>query len=325
MAVLFRFRSSKVNGMISLVLTVLALAQTPVATPAFSTWDGKSWAGLTVGLSENDLGKLAPKSKTVGPDPASVRIATSRKNWILAAILMKTNNKGTVAGFTVELERNEPLESLELLESELGKADYSVFPAVRYGEWSLSVWATKGVVAAVQYSGRPVVQKVLLAPPDVLAKTLDLWSRSQTQIQDSPRLRVGGFDINATTDPKNRDLEDEIERYIRRRTRRLMENGGENSWESVRGDGARIQVSFRIKRGKQTMLDGSVATSYLGPLGNFSINQSDMEKVDRDVRDRVEPMFDRLMGKLERELSSKLGRLAWQLEWRQFTSLCRPN
>src|SRR5579862_9670790 len=70
--------------MLACLLAVTALRQSPVTMPTLASWDGKVWAGVALGTSENDLGKQVPKSKTVGPDPASVRIGVDRKGWILA-------------------------------------------------------------------------------------------------------------------------------------------------------------------------------------------------------------------------------------------------
>ncbi len=305
---------------------VLAPSPDPVKLPAFTTWDGKSFAGIAIGTTENDLGKQVPKGKTVGPDPASVRIATEKKNWILAAILTETNNKGKVAGFTIDLEKNEPIQSLESLETDLGKADFTAYPATRFGDWSLRVWSSKGIVAAVSNGGRPLVQKILLAPPDVLVKTLDLWDRKETSIQNLPHLDVSGFDISASADPKNKNMEDDIEGYARRRARKLMDSDGGPGWQPTRDRGTRIRVSYSLKKdSKTTTLSGSLDVSYNGPLGNISCSQSESQTVDHDYRDRIESILDRMMDKLEQELSKKFERLAWQAEWRQFTGLCRPK
>jgi len=60
-------------------------------------------------------------------------------------------------------------------------------------------------------------------------------------------------------------------------------------------------------------------------MGTQNYTEPSFESVnqDRDFRDRAEAMFDDLMGKLEHTLATKLGRLTWQTEWRQFTSLPR--
>lgn len=310
--------------MLALIIATAAFRQSPAQLPAFATWDGKSFAGIAVGISENDLGKQFVKSKTVGPDPASVRIGVDKKGWILTAILTGTNNKGHVAGFVAEMERDQPIESFETLQGELGNPDYSAFAATRYSDWSLEVWASKGIGAVVQNGSRPRVMKVLLAPPDVLAKNLDLWERSPNGLKDPPRIPVTGFDVSISSDPRNRDLEDEIERRIRRLARRLMEGDGGSVWYPS-DSGSRIRISFSVKPDKNTTLNGSASITYTGELGNQSFNESNFDTVDhnRDFRDRTESMFDDLMGKLNHDIEGKLKRLTWQTEWRQVTVLPR--
>ena len=212
--------------MFALLFAVVAAQQAPITLPSFASWDGKNWASLSIGLSEDELGKKSVKSKTVGPDPASVRVATDKKGTIFTALLTGAGGKGHVCGFTVELERDEPLESLETLQSELGTPDYTAFAPIRYSDWSLAVWASKGIAAIVINGSRPLVKEVMLGRPNVLVKDLDLWDRNANMIRDIPRLTISGFDVSIKMEPRRRDDEEEIERRIRRRSRSVWEGGG---------------------------------------------------------------------------------------------------
>ncbi len=326
LVLLFGCVNATIHGMLGLILFAVAIRQAPIVLPEFSAWDGTNLASLKVGLSEPQLGKLARKSKTVGPDPASVRVAVDRKGCILTAILTGTNNKGHVSGFVVEMEKDQPIESFDALQTELGKPDFQAYPPIRYSDWSLAVWSQKGIAAVIQNGSRPLVQRVLLSPPAPLAKNLDLWDRTPTPLAVLPQVPVAGFDITVRTDPRKPDFEEEIERSIRRRARRFIESGGSTSWVPAFAGGPKISVSERITFDRNLTIDGSVSITVTIPtLGTQSFTESTLETFneDRDFRDRAEANFYNMMTKLDRAFAVKIGRLSWQAEWRQFTGLPR--
>jgi hypothetical protein len=142
------------------------------------------------------------------------------------------------------------------------------------------------------------------------------------------KVPISGFDVTIRTDPRNSEFEEGIERRIRRHTRRLMEGGGSAAWFPAPTGGSKINFSETIKFDRNATLDGSVSIMVTLPmLGTQGFTESSFESInqDRDVRDRTEAMFDDLMGKLEHSLETKLSRVAWQTEWRQFTSLPRVH
>jgi|GEM_PF-2526368 len=311
--------------MVALILAVVAAQQTPLTLPSFASWDGKNWAGLSVGFSEDELGKKSIKSKTVGPDPASVRVATDKKGTIFTALLTGAGGKGHVCGFTVELERNEPLESLETLQTELGAPDYTAYAPIRYSDWSLAVWSSKGIAAVVLNGARPLVKQVMLGRPDVMAKDIDTWERNANLMRDVPRLNILGFDVNVKMDPRRRDDEDEIERVVRRRGRRLWESGGGQMWIPGQDHASRLKLNFALKRGDNRSVNGTLEVMASTPFGPMSFNESSFQTGDRDrdMRDLSEAAFDDLMNKLDHDLQTKINRLMWQQEWRQVTNLTR--
>jgi hypothetical protein len=312
---------------VTCALAFLALSQTPISVPAFRSWDGRAWGGISVGTTEKDLGKQVQKTKTVGPDPASVRIVADKKGWVVAAILTEANNKGSVAGFTVELERDEPIESLEALQTELGPSDYTAFPRMRYSDWSLVVWKDKGIAAAVQNGSRPLVQKVLLAPPAVLGQNLDAWERDSNSIQDIPRLPVSGFDISVSSDPRDREIEDDLGDGLRRMARRQMDRYDGRGWVPARNAGVQVRANFQTRKKATTTVSGSLAATFHDTLGELILNESATITIDRDrdLRYRTETMFDDLMARFAKDAEDKYRRLVWQSEWRQFTGLARPR
>lgn len=301
--------------------------QARVALPTFSSWDGKSFGGISIGMSEDALGHRFMKSKTVGPEPASVRVGLDKKEWILTALLSGTNNKGHVVGFELEMEKDAPIESMELLQQELGAPDYAAYPAIRYSDWSLAVWANKGIAAVVNANSRPLVTKVLMVPADVLAKNLDLWVRDPNQLTPTPKVAVNGFDILIKTDPYNRDITDSIERHLRRKGRDVMMSTGSAGWYPTNETGTRVNMSFSIKLDRNPSISGSASIALPTGNGSTTLSESSSDSFDRDQdpRERASRMFDDLLAKLTRQIDAKITRANWQTEWRQVTSLSRTR
>lgn len=313
--------------MLSTLAVTFLLPQQVISVPTFSSWDGKAWAGVSLGTTEKDLKKQVKTSKTVGADPASVRINVDKKGWIIATILTDVKQRGAVCGFTVELERDEPISSLEILEQEIGKSDYTIFPPLRFSDWGLAVWKDKGIAAVVGGANRPRVQKVILSDPAVLERNLDLWDRSPGRVRDVPLVPVSSFDISVSCDPADSTLESTCREALRRDARRLMDRYDGIGWEPTRRDGERISVTFRIKKKAEYALDGSVSLSHRDDIAYVSGSQSSSASVKRDIEivNRMESMFDDMMRRLGTEIDQKYRRPMWEVEWRQFTALCRPK
>lgn len=308
-------------------LIAAAFQQSAIAVPTFSSWDGKSWASIAVGTTEKDLKKQVKTAKTVEADPASIRILADKKGWVVTGVLTDVNNKGTVAGFTVGIEKDEAIESLEALREELGQPDFSAFPRLRYSDWSVAIWKEKGIAAVVRGGSRPIVQKVLLAPYTVLLANLDLWDRNQNDIRDFPRIPVTGFSVSATVEPRDSTMESVIRDDLRRNAGRLMRSYDGPGWFPSRRDGRSIDVTMRIRRKESYSIDGSVSVSYKDDLGDLSVSESGsaMAKREIEVSNQVGIMFDDLMKKVARSIDDKYRRLAWQAEWRPFLALAKPR
>jgi hypothetical protein len=316
-----------VAAMIAFAIAV-ALSQNEALTlPPFTAFDGKSWGGMAIGTTEKDLKKQVKTGKTVGPDPASVRINVSQKDWVVAGILTDVKQRGALSGFTVELEKGQPLESLEALEKEIGPSDFSAFPKIRYSDWSLVVWKEKGIAAVISGGNRPIVQKVLLTTPATLAQNLDLWEREQTMVRNYPRLPVSGFDFSVTSEPRDSGLESACLSAMRRAARRLMETYDASGWMPSRNGGSQIQVALRIKKKTEFALDGSLSFSSHDELGDISVSEStsDTAKRDIEVPERARNLFETMMDRVPKDINDKLRRPVWQLEGRQFTALARPK
>ena len=314
--------------MLSILVATLFLPQQVFTIPAFKDWDGKAWSGISIGTTEKDLKKQVKTSKTVGADPASIRINTDKKGWVLAAILTDVKQRGSVSGLTLELEREEPISSLEAIEQELGKADYNAYSPLRYSDWGLVVWKRRGIAAVIAGGNRPRVQKMLLSDPTGLEKNVDVWDRSPNRVRDVPRVPVYGFDIGVSCDPSDSGLEATCRDALRRDSRRLLDRYDGLGWEPVRRDGQHGSVTFRIKKkAAEYAIDGSVSVSHRDDLGYVSGSQSSSATAKRDIEisNRIESMFDDMMRRLGPELDQKYRRPMWEAEWRLFTALCRPK
>ena len=308
--------------MLCYLFAALALAQTKVSIAPFSTWDGKSWAGIAVGVSEKDLRKQFSTSKTLTADPASIRLNSEDKRIVVTAILTDVNQRGSVAGIDLEGERNEPLWRADDIKQAIGEPGAILFPRLRFSDWSLWVWKEKGIVAVLSNAG---VHKILLAPPAVLHNNLDALGASATLVHEAPRIQVGGFEVSASSDPTDTATDLLFRQYLGATAQRSMDSYGGTGWAPNRQSGTRIRIAMRIKKRKDISLDGTISVGASDELGDVSISESvtDTVKTDMEAGFRAALMVEDLMARMNRSIEDKYRQLVWRAEWRPFYALAR--
>ncbi|MGV3614541.1 MAG: hypothetical protein ACO1SV_04315 [Fimbriimonas sp.] len=304
------------------VAMVVAQAQ-PLVVEPWATFDGKTWAGVALGTSESDLKRQFKTGKTEIADPASVRIQSDRREWVISAILSATGGKGEVVGVAFEREK-ENLTSLDSLKKELGEPDGERFPEVRYGDWSVAYWNAKGIVATVD---RGMVRKLLIASPEAIASRVEGWPTSQARNREEALVEVGDIDVRPQIKMKDGTAETLIGFQIQRVADRAFKDYDRKGWMPVRGGRNEIVINFKVDRkgDKEYRIEANGTLNAKTPLGEgyWTATQSSTERDAASVGYRVETIIERILRDLGDRAHEGTRRMVWQAEWRPFYGLAR--
>jgi hypothetical protein len=310
--------------MLGIALTlVMAQAQPAVVAP-WSAFDGKSWAGITFGISERDLKNQFKTGKTEISDPASVRVQTDRKEWIVSAVLTQQGGKGSVVGIAVERDK-DALDSLDNLTKDLGAPDQTRYPSPRFGDWAVLHWKEKGIAAVVE---GPRVRKLLMAPPETLASRVSLMAQDEERERVDTRIEVGDIDVRSNVKMKDGTAETLAEVQMQRAADRAFQRYEGDGWLPVRGGRSSIVINFTIERkDKDYRMQVSGTLNVRSKLGEDTWTTNAQTATEREalaVGLRIEPMVERVMRDLGKKADESIKRLVWQAEWRPFYALSRP-
>lgn len=311
--------------MLGIALALVVAQSQPATVAPWTSFDGQTWSGIAIGTTERDLKARFKTSKTEISDPASVRVQTDRKEWIVSAILTQTGGKGSVVGIAVEREK-ESLDSLENLQRELGEPDRIRYPEIRFGDWSVAHWQSKGIAAVVEGNR---VRKVLLAPPSVMTPRIDTLPDTQAREREDVRIEVGDVDLTSHLEMKDSSAETLIDLQAQRVADRAFRAYEGPGWVAERRGDSRITIDLWVerKKDKEYSMRASATLQVRSKLGNDSWSVSASSVTERDklaVGLRVEPMVERILRDLGKQAESSVKRLVWQAEWRPFYNLARP-
>lgn len=310
--------------MLGIALTlVLAQAQPAVVAP-WGSFDGKSWSGIALGTSERDLKSQFKTGKTEISDPASVRVQSDRKEWIVSAVLTQTGGKGNVVGIAVERDK-DALDSVDNLTKELGAPDATRYPSPRYGDWAVLHWKEKGIAAVVE---GPRVRKLLMGAPEALASRVSLLPEDQERERVDTRIEVGEIDVRSNLKMKDGTAETLAEVQAQRAADRAFQRYDGDGWVPVRGGRSSIVINFSIeKKDKDYRMQASGTLNVRSKLGEDTWTTNAQTATEREalgVGLRIEPMMERVIRDLGKKADESVKRLVWQAEWRPFYALSRP-
>jgi hypothetical protein len=310
--------------MLGFALAVVVAQASPVTIAPWGSFDGKTWAGIELGTPERDLKRQFQNAKTEIADPASLRLRSDRRDWIVTTVFTEQGGKGSVVGIAVERER-DALASLETLKGELGEPDGVRYPDYRFEDWSIAYWKTKGIAAVVD---RGAVRKVLMASPEALARRVDTLPTEAGRLRPRPLVEVGEIDIRPRVKMNDGTAETLIGFQMQRTADKVLRDYRGKGWIGERRARNTIVIDFTIekKNDKEFRLEASGKLEGRTDLGNGYWNASNNDTVRDNVSVgfRVEPMIERVCRDLGDRADETMRRLAWQAEWRPFYGLARP-
>lgn len=311
--------------MFGIALALVVAQSQPVTVAPWTSFDGKAWSGISIGTTERDLKSQFKTGKTEISDPASVRVQSDRKEWIISAILTQTGGKGSVVGIAVERDKDN-LDSLESLQRELGAPDRVRYPEIRYGDWSVAHWQAKGIAAVVEGNR---VRKILLAPPDVMAKRVDTMPETEARERADVRIEVREIDVNTNIKMKDDTAESLIDLQAQRVADRTFQRYDGPGWVPERRGESRITINLSVDRkgDRDYQINASGTLNVRSKLGTDTWTTNAQTVTERDklgVGLRIEPMIERVCRDLGKKAEESVKRLVWQAEWRPFYGLARP-
>lgn len=319
------------GALASLTLTVAAAAFS-AAPPAFvpdkiENFDGRSWAGITLGVTTQDGVKKQFKNGR-GDFSSSVELQQEgAQGYKVSAIYPNKDKNATLHAIGIKHANDSDGLPLDRLAETLGPGEELYPPQERYEDWRVIAYPQKGILAFA-LNGR--VPLLLMGHPDRIAETASaLLTKEALAVteyvdphRDEPRVltfRDIDIDFSLRGDMRvRREYEEkrDIERDIRSATR----PGGLMRWDPSASVGAyNVSVSANYNADKRKG-DGSVSVSISGmtPYGQISASSYESFKVEERDRDgsrfyledtRYNRAVDTAMREAEAELEQKLRKI----------------
>jgi hypothetical protein len=301
-----------------IVTTASALAEPPPFTPdKIESFNGKSWAGLTLGVTTQDGVKQQFKNGR-GDFSTSVEVKQEKDSTVpyrVSALYVNKDKNATLDGICIRYKNDGDGIPLEKLETALGEPGEVRYAERRYEDWKVIAYPKRGILLFVL---KDRVNMLLMGYPDRVANTYPMLTETSAgeienyddQFRDRERVLVFAstgvsFDLkNITLDNESREKRD-IERDLRRASssRYLRYEPGASTSGSYR-----ISVSARYDRDKDK--DGTVTASLsgAGPFGPLSATKSvtfRLYKGDDDAR-LEDTRYDRAITEAMRDVESDM-------------------
>lgn len=298
--------------------TTLALAEPPPFLPdKIEAFNGKNWAGLTLGATTQDRVKQQFKNGR-GDFSTSVEVRQEKDGTVpyrVSALYVNKDKNAILDGICIRYKNDGdgiPLEKLEAAFGEPGEVRYAEH---RYEDWKIIAYPKRGILLFVL---KDKVNMLLMGYPDRVANTYPMLSSAsagdiedyEDQFKDRERVLLYAdtdvsFDLkDITLDNQSREKRD-IERDLRRASssRYLRYEPGASTSGSYR-----ISVSARYDRDRDK--DGTVTASLsgAGPFGPLSASKSvtfRLHKGDNDAR-LEDTRYDRAITEAMRGVESDM-------------------
>lgn len=302
---------------VAIALLVVGSAVADRLSPkSIDTFDGKSWAGLTLGnLTDSDL-KQKYQTEKNAIRPEALRIATDKDSGVrVDALLDGRGGKAVMRAIRVEFD-NPP--SIDQLSDALGEKPVPMYNRERHEDWRILAFVDRGVLA-MDVEGK-VDTFVLCAPQRVGDALSVFYDRSVpvTVPADPGRnwdrvLRFNDVDVSVSLGSNRPST---LDYDWRRRVERRMQNEGESTRRgSLRyGSGysgrLRIEVSSdKFDKDGDARFSVAVSVSAGSPYGQINQSASSSKKVWNSYERRVQDLFDDAIGDLDRYVRSAIQKL----------------
>jgi hypothetical protein len=288
----------------------------PFAADKIEAFDGRTWGGLTLGVTTQDGVKKQFKNGR-GDFSTSVEVKQENESTVpyrVSALYVNRDKDATLDGICIRYKNESDGIPLEKMEAVLGGPGETRYAEHRYEDWKLVAYPRRGILLFVLEDR---VNMLLLGFPDRVANSFSMLNETAAEIEDyedqfRDRERVLVFaDTDVTLDLKNIRLSNEsrekrdIERDLQRASssRYLRFDPGAST-----GGTYRISISARYDRNKDK--DGTVTASLsgTGPFGPLSASKSvtfRLYKGDDDAR-LEDTRYDRAITEAMRDVENDM-------------------
>lgn len=288
----------------------------PFAADKLEAFDGKTWAGLTLGVTTQDGVKRQFRNGR-GDFSSSVEVKPEKEDTVpyrVSALYINKDKNATLDGICIRYKSDNDGIPLEKIEAALGGAGEERYAEHRYENWKVIAYPSRGILLFVL---KDRVNMLLMGYPTRVANAYPMLRETAADLEKyedlfRDRERVLTFsDTEVTFDLKNISLDNQsrekrdIERDLRRAasSRYLRYEPGTSA-----GGSYKISVSARYDRDKDK--DGTVTASLsgAGPFGLLSSSKSvtfRLYKGDDDAR-LEDTRYDRAITEAMRDVESDM-------------------
>lgn len=287
-----------------------------LAPKPLETFDGKAWAGLSLGnMTDADIKqKFSTEKGAIRPE--ALRITTLKDSGVrVDALLNGRGSKAVMGAIRVEFD-NPP--KLEELADKLGEQPVAMYNRERHEDWRVLAFIDHGILA-MDVAG--TVDTFVLCPPDQVRDALKVFYKERVPVTapvDPGRnwdriLRFNDVDVSVSLGSNRPST---LDYDWRRRVERRLQNEGESTRRgSLRyGSSYTGQLEIRVSSDKfdkdgDSNFTVSVAVTGSSPYGQIRQSTSSSKKIWNSYERRVEDLFDDAMSDLDRYVRSAVQKL----------------
>lgn len=301
--------------MLTTLLAAVAIAP-PFQMPTLDTFDGKTWAGVQVGITtDSELKKMFKTEKGAFRPEAIVLDKGERGGTRVEAVMQGRGGKALVQGF--RLSWNPP-EAADRLTRGFPTAPILLYPRERYEDWAIAAYPDRGIALFVTHTERnPDVESALLCSPDALRAALRGYDDRRTDVveyrdpyEGKPKVMEFGsvgvsYSVSGIKLLDERYDRDDFEREMQR-----LRGGGTLRYRyGARSGSIRLSVSCSYnaaKGGRVSVTARGEGSTHYGPVSADASNSREVGKgqtylqysslasgVLRELEDKLEYLISR--------------------------------
>lgn len=287
------------TAILSLVLAGNLLVADRLDPQPLTSFDGKSWSGLTLGShTDKDIKKLFQTDKGA-VRPEALKLLTVKDSGVRVDALLDGRGEKAVMR-AIRLEYDVPV-ALDKLTDDLGSQPTSLYMPERYEDWRVLSFEDRGVVA-VEMNGR-ITTFFLCAPSQVGYALKDFTTKeNRISIPRDPGEgwdRIVRFSDTDSTVTIGSDKPDWMDSDWRRRLGRRLENEAESVRESslrytssANGSLSIRLSSERFNKDGEANFTVNVSLSTTTPYGRFSQSASRSRKLGESFDRKLVDLFE---------------------------------